>query len=361
MRNHYHRRNTASKSSLILALVVCVAAALAVALMFVDSHYIFVNGTAYDSDTKYIDLRGAYSIDVNRLSKLKSLEKLDLRDSSLSEEQAEELSRRMPDCEILWSVPIAGQLVDSNRSELELRAPTEEDFERLRFFDKLEKVTVTDCELYGLMTELSRQDNPWKLVWTVPVGDREYKSTTVSIKLPDATAKDIDMLQYLPNLDAVELSGSEEYRKIAEYAAAHPECAVNWTVKILDQEVSSRTTELDFSGTKIADISEIEKNLAYLPNLERLVLCDCGLSNEALDELNRKYENIKVIWRVYFGKWSVRTDATAFSTQQPEKPTYKLTDDEVTVLKYCTDLEMLDLGHQALHRTDKSQGAYSCR
>jgi len=348
MNNQRRRKYTASRSSLIMALVICAAAALTVALLFFDSHFICVNGTAYGSDTKFIDLRGARTIDVGRLCNIKGLEKLDLRDSLLTEEQADRLRENLPGCEVLWSVPIAGQLADSDAVELELKNPSEEDFALLRFFDNLETGNVSDCELYDYMQELSSGDNSWKLVWTVPIGGREYKSTTVSIKLPDATAEDIDQLRYLPNLDAVEMSGCEEYEKIMEFAESRPDCAVNWTVDVLGQQVSSRETELDLSGTKISDVSELEKNLAYLPKLERLILCDCGLSNETLHELNQRQESIKVVWRVYFGKWSLRTDATAFSTQQPEKPSYKLVDDEVRVLKYCTDLEMLDLGHQAL-------------
>ncbi len=347
MRYQKRRKNTASKSSLIMALVVCVAAAFVVALLYVDSHYFFVNGTIYDSRTEYLDLRGSQSVNINRLCGMKSLKKIDLRDSVLTEQQAAELTSRMPDCEIIWSVPVAGQLLDSNRSELELRAPDVEDFERLRYFNKLEKVSVTDCGLYDYMEELRNGDAPWELVWTVPVGGREYKSSTVSIKLSDATAQDIDNLRYLPELETVELSGTE-YAKYAEFAEANPDCSVNWTVNVLDREIPSDTTELDLSGTKISDVALLEEYISFLPDLERLILCDCGLSNETLDGLNKKYEDIKVIWRVYFGKWSVRTDATAFSTQQPEKPTYKLKDEEVTVLKYCTDLEMLDLGHQDL-------------
>lgn len=348
MSNRSRREYAASRSVLKLALIICILAALAVSLFYFDSKFVCYNGNIYSGEETAIDLRGSQEVDVNRLCLMKSLEYIDLRDSSLNAEQADKLRERLPECELRWSVPVAGKVYDSNSTELELSAPTEEDFAMLRFFDRLEEVTVTDCQLYDYMNSLNEQNPQRRIIWTVPIGGRDYKSTTVSVKLPDATPEDIDMLRYLPRLKAADMSGCKEYGKIAEFAEANPDCAVTWSVEVLGKEVPSHQTELDLSGIKITDVSELEARLAALPNLERVIMCDCGLSNETLDGLNQRLENTRIVWRVYFAHWSVRTDATTFSTQQYEPPAYRLVDDEVTVLKYCTDLEMLDLGHNSL-------------
>ncbi len=353
MNQNYRRRNTASNASLKIALFTCIVAAIAMVLLFFDRQYVIYNGQLYDKEITSIDLRGTQDIDVGRLCSMKSLELIDLRGSSAGLEQVERIKSRLPECEVLWSVPIAGQLADSNCTSLLLSSPVEEDFERLKYFDRLEEITVNDCELYELMESYNRaSEDDVDIVWTVPIGGRPYKSSTVTVKLPEATAEDVRQLHYLPNLKSADLNGSTAYDQIVEFAASRPDCDVSWTVELAGRQVSSAETEVDISKTKVADASEIETALRWLPNLERLIMCDCGLSNEEMDALNRKFENTKIIWRVYFGKWSLRTDATAFSTQQPEKPTYRLTDKQVTVLKYCTDLEMLDLGHQSLTSVD---------
>lgn len=348
MNQRYRRNSTASSSSLKIALFTCIIAAIAVVLMFFDRQFVIYNGQIYDKDLTSIDLRGTQGVDVDRLCRMKSLELIDLRDTQVTTKQIEQLNSRLPECEVLWTVPIAGQLADSSCASLVLNAPTEEDFDKLRFFSRLDDITVNDCELYDLMSSYNETSPDVDIVWTVPIGGRLYKSTTVTVKLPDASAEDVRQLHHLPALTSADLCGSTAYEEIIELAESRPECAVTWTVDLAGTELSSEDTEADISGTKIKDAALIEKTLPYLPKLEKLIMCDCGLSNEELDELNRKFESVKIVWRVRFGKWSLRTDATAFSTQQPEKPTYRLTDDQVTVLKYCTDLEMLDLGHQSL-------------
>jgi len=349
MNQKYPRKNTASNASLKIALFTCIIAAIAVVLMFFDRQYVLFNDQIYDKDLTVIDLRGTQEVDVSRLCLLTSLKHIDLRDTSVTADQIEYIQSRLPKCDVLWSIPIAGQLVDSNCTSLILNAPVEEDFDKLALFDELEEITVNNCQLYDLMLAYNdASSNDVDIVWTVPIGDRLYKSNTVTVKMPDASAEDVQQLYHLPALKSADLNGSTAYEQIVNYAESHPDCNVMWSVDVVGQVVSSKDTELDISGTKVESASYIEERLRYLPNLEKLIMCDCGLSNEEMDALNRKFENTKIIWRVYFGKWSLRTDATAFSTQQPEKPTYRLTDNQVTVLKYCTDLEMLDLGHQSL-------------
>jgi len=353
MNQKYRRRNTASNTSLKIALFTCIVAAIAVVLLFFDRQYVYYDGQIYSADVTTIDLRGSTDVNVDKLCLMDSLQLIDLRQSALTPEQADKIKERMPECRLLWSVPVARQTFDSNTASLVLDNPSEDDLRMLRYFDSVESITVNNCTLYDAMSEynLTSPDDV-DIVWTVPIGGRLYKSNTVTVKLPEATAEDIRQLQHLPALTSADLNGCTAYEQIVDFAKAHPDCDVSWTVDLAGTAVSSKETELDISGTKITDVDAFEKQLGYLPNLEKLIMCDCGLSNEKLDELNKKYENIKIVWRVYFGKWSLRTDATAFSTQQPEKPTYRLTDKEVTVLKYCTDLEMLDLGHQSLTSVD---------
>ena len=44
--------------------------------------------------------------------------------------------------------------------------------------------------------------------------------------------------------------------------------------------------------------------------LEKVVMCNCGVSNEDMDALNKKYEDVRFVWSVRFSIWTLRTDAT---------------------------------------------------
>ena len=87
-------------------------------------------------------------------------------------------------------------------------------------------------------------------------------------------------------------------------------------------------------------------------------MCKCGIEDEEMDLLNKKYEDIRFVWTIYLGgprasrypRYELRTDTTYFisSLQIGEENAYKLTDETAAPLKYCTDMIALDLGHNKL-------------
>ena len=141
-------------------------------------------------------------------------------------------------------------------------------------------------------------------------------------------------------------------------APAAPSAQVNsdsTTVTYRGKEYDKSLTVLDLSGKKMteADLPELKEAAAQFTNLQKIVLCDCGLSNEILDNLQNEI-GIRVVWRVKLGtQWSLRTDAVAFSVLIMNYKHIRMTSADLEVLKYCPDLLALDLGHQAL--TDLSK------
>lgn len=105
------------------------------------------------------------------------------------------------------------------------------------------------------------------------------------------------------------------------------------------------TREIDISGTAVDDLDYLIERFSKLTALEKIDMCDCGLSNETMEELKKRFPEIKFVWKVTLGLWTIRTDCVAFSTLKDGTITYRLTNDDVKVLKYCTDMVALDLGH----------------
>ena len=76
-------------------------------------------------------------------------------------------------------------------------------------------------------------------------------------------------------------------------------------------DVSTASRKIILSGNKVDDLALLESALECFPCLERVELCDCGLGNDEMEELCALFSDIRFVWKVKFGSWSLRTDATA--------------------------------------------------
>ena len=81
------------------------------------------------------------------------------------------------------------------------------------------------------------------------------------------------LLDALPELDRVDLSGSGDYAEIAAWAEAHPDVAVSYTVEFPEGTVAANDcTQLDLSALAPEDVEKAAELMAYLPKLEKLTL-----------------------------------------------------------------------------------------
>lgn len=130
-----------------------------------------------------------------------------------------------------------------------------------------------------------------------------------------------------------------------EETTTEEETTTAYEVNIAGITVMSDVTELDISGTIVDDLDAFRESLSQLYNLTYIDMCDCGVPDEEMGRLREDFPNIKFVWRITMAYWSIRTDAVAFSTLKDGTITYRLTNDDIQPLKYCTDMVALDLGH----------------
>ncbi len=118
------------------------------------------------------------------------------------------------------------------------------------------------------------------------------------------------------------------------------------TVEIEGQLFPADAQELDLSKIKITDQERLESTLLQMEQLTKVDLSYCGLSNEALSDMRARFaeRGVKIVWTLRFGRWTLRTDATAFSTLN-DRNTKRYGDDTFKVLQYATELRAVDLGH----------------
>lgn len=142
-----------------------------------------------------------------------------------------------------------------------------------------------------------------------------------------------------------------------------PNITIIWSVSLLDTiVVDSNIHSLDLSGNKIEDLGILKKQLSYLPNLAYVDMCNCGVSDEEMAKMRTSMPTIKFVWMLHISFFEVRTDIKAFSLAQTndfngsnftkkgdEIRRYRwINDEEISKLRYCTDIEALDIGHAYL-------------
>ena len=159
----------------------------------------------------------------------------------------------------------------------------------------------------------------------------------------------IKKLEQFPNLEKVNLLNHNlRQEDQMELLKKYPHISFEWNVEIASKSVENNITKLDLTKATIDDLEKFTNALKMLPNLEYMDMSECNLSNEELANLREQFPNIKIVWTIHLGKWKLKTDAVAFSVLITQFDYVRMKSEDIEVLKYCTDLQALDLGHQAI-------------
>lgn len=87
--------------------------------------------------------------------------------------------------------------------------------------------------------------------------------------------------------------------------------------------------------------------LKQLPNLKKVDMFSTRIRANRIKELAEQFPDIEFGWTMAVGDHIVRTDTTAFSTLHSDSSP-RHGDDVFQLLKYCKNLQALDLGHNAV-------------
>lgn len=263
------------------------------------------------------------------------------------------LQGALPHCNVSWNVDVGGQWIDSRMTWLKLdgkNADYDTLAQQLSRFPALEKVEVENVQLsFKEQSMLLNRYPDIDFFWSIGISGKLWDNQSQTLTYGPGDRLDVEELEsaldFFPRLKTLDLIGCDlTTAAVNDLRRDHPELDILWEVEFAGQTISCDATEIDFSGTWLGSSDGVEALFRYLPRLERVILCDCGIPNEELDALNRRYEDIKVIWRVYFANYSLRTDATSFIAAAYEDGA-DIYNHHAAVFKYLTDLQGLDLGH----------------
>lgn len=277
------------------------------------------------------------------------LEQLDMRGEALSPDDYESICRLLPDCQILWNVPFQDTTYPSDTTEITVDRLAMEDLDRLSYFPNLSKVDARKCRDLDVVEELKLRMPQCEVLSRLAIGEFYYDPDVTELDI-DAQAGE-DFLAALPKLTSLEsvhlAEGTMDAQQLLNLRETYPDIDFTWEKTVMGTTYPDSVTELDFSGMELPPLEELEADLAYLPGLEKLILSDCGIDDETMAAFrDRVRDQYQVVWTVYMGKITVRTDATALMAYQfGYNGNIKLRQKDCGPMKYLEDLVCLDLGH----------------
>ena len=334
-----------------LILAAVLLAGLCLGLWYYHSNYISVSGIVCPRNTRTLDLRGVESPDLNRISQLTGLETLDIRDTGISIADYESLREALPDCEILWSLPLGDGSWDSDSTCIDAPKLSLQDIPLLSYLPNLTAVNATGCQDYEALLELQRQRPDLELSYNVTAAGKVLSRNTNVLTFDVLPVERlVELLPHFPELTSLVLTSKQpDDDALFALMAEYPQVAISWNLEICGISVNSLATEVDISGVQVEDLAAFEDSVLRLPNLQKVVMCGCGISNEEMDALNRRHENVQFVWSITIRGVTLRTDIKEL---MPYKYNLWPSTQEAQDFRYLTELECLDLGHHKISNCD---------
>ena len=231
--------------------------------------------------------------------------------------------------------------------ELTVTSLSESDLALLPYFTSLCTVRAEECPDYLVLDALRQRRPDLELHYCVPVLGTALNYDTEAVVVPGDDVEELfAALPMLPELREVELQAPlAPAERIMALRETFPQIRFSWDLELAGMSVNESTETLDLTGIPLT-VEQMDAVLPYLPSLTYVDMTDCGISNEEMDALNGRYENIKIVWTVTLGKWyRTKTDITAF---MPVKDDFYPSGNDLYNLRYCHDLIAVDIGHRGV-------------
>ena len=316
-----------------------------------------IGGKAFDGDAESIVTGDFTAEDVPAFARLERLQSADV--SACSDMTAiAALRDALPGVRVYWTVPLGGEGFDGESTAVTVRdAAAAEIRSALGRLPSLASLTLTECTLTSEeQLALTEEFPAVRFVWDVTLAGRRFAGTAAALDFSgaalsaDGLASVAAALPLFPALERVDFSRcglSEEL--LRSFADAHPALLTVWETELFGVTFSTGDEEIEFSDIPLTveDAAQIEALLPYMPKLKKVVMLRCGISNEDMEEINLRHENVQFVWMVQVYSYGVRTDQTFFTIYNCEYD-YGVNDRLADELRYCHDMEAMDLGHMHL-------------
>ena len=323
-------------------LVLCLVLLGVTAGSWFRERYAVLDGRVYSRDATVLVL--PEGIAPEALEKFRNLYWLDLRGRGLSPAEYEKIRRAAGNARLLWELDFQGRRVDADSRSLELDHLSEDDMAQLSLLPRLQSIRAENCRDYPQLLNLTGQHPDWDIRYGVRVGEDFLDCREIAPAPGKCTEAELrQALAYLPRIKRMDLLQTGlSPAQARSLARDFPWVRFLWEEQLGERRFLTNAREIDLSGVTLETTEAVEELLPYLPQVEKIILCDCGLPSTELAALGERHPEIRFVWRVKLGPLSARTDDKWFA---PITKGQLIGGHDVDELKYCPDMECIDLGH----------------
>ena len=323
--------------------------------------------TAYPEDVERITVTTLEEKDMDALAYLPALTTVHAEQCS-DYGMLAQLQQRYPHLQVEYKIRFSdGTAYDLGAEELLISSVTEEDSSLLQYLPELKRVTVVSNGDLARLDALRGVARNMGLEFGVEIGGQVIPDTTTEVELPGLKEEELPLLELLSSMKKLSIKNPEiSAASLLALRQVHSDMEITWEVDIAGKTFGHDTTEVNLSKVAIRDLEEVERQMAYLPDAETLILGLCGIDdpawgdskskgiavceieNEAVSDFrNRVRDQYKVVWTVRIGpNIALRTDVDNF--MPGHFAVGRLFSAHAYNLRYCEDMVTLDVGHMTL-------------
>ena len=307
-----------------------------------------IQGDRYDQNAETIRITSLTAEDVRMMDYLPQLKHVDASGCT-DYEALLGLQQRKPECDVLYYVALGSENVSSlstvatirdvSAAQLEEALPLLPRLERLGLSGKLPKLEEL-LEIHAAYPHV-------KLLCTLELWGQQLHTDYRKLDLSGVSVDVHQLAQVLPlfpDVTEVILTGTPlTLSQCQALKAENPNIFFQCDVDLNGTIYSTDATQVDISGWNIS-VEEAENLISFFPKLEKLIMSHCGIDDETMDALNRRHENVSIVWSMQIGLVEVRTDDLYFypaAINQHKLPS----NEELQKLRYCTEMVAIDVGH----------------
>ena len=288
---------------------------------------ITVDGTEYSADVTEIDYSGNLNALTEAAAELGNLTVIRLGTTDASAKDLAALAEAFPKAEISFETVFHGISCGSSTTSLDLSALKHEDAQEaaalLKVMPALKTVQLT----------------------TAALSDSESVAETVA-----ETEEAVPTASAVPEASEP-LAATETAFTMDDYVLLHsarPDIKYTFAFELYGKTVTQDTETLKFKKVEIGNegLAKFKDYIPCLPALTYLSFDRCETDSAAAAELRDAFPSVKIVWRIFFGRFSVMTD------DEKIWAIGSLTDNDTEELKYCTDMKYVDLGHNDITKIE---------